>query len=560
MSSVRVASRLWLPPHPRATLIGLRTAHNRLTFASYAVIFFFVILALRLVQLMAFNHEAEPMLSDSRVPTVLEKSRATITDRNGLMIATSLATVSLYANPKEIIDARAAARALAPLLRQNETDLYNKLASDRSFFWLARHLPPKQQQAVNNLGIPGIYFKNDERRVYTQGELFAHAVGYTDIDNTGLSGLERGLNNRLLQSGQPLTTSLDVRVQNIARQELASGISKFNAIGGTAIVMDANNFEILALVSLPDFDPNQPGRIRDEQRFNRGTLGVYEPGSTFKIFNSALVLEAGVATLNTRYDTTKPIKIGRFTINDYHPEKRPLTVAEIFMHSSNIGSAHMAMDVGGGAQQAFLKKFGLLAANDLESNENGRPMVPNQWGNVNTMTIAFGHGIAITPLQLVRATAAAINGGYLGTPTLLKRTTPPERQRVISARTSEQVRRLLRLVVSEGTGKAAMVPGYLTGGKTGTAEKIGAGGYNRDARISSFIGAFPMDSPQYVIYVMIDEPKPTKESFGFATGGWVAAPVAGKIISQIGPILGIPPIDETSATVQNSLHLTIPAE
>jgi cell division protein FtsI (penicillin-binding protein 3) len=348
-------------------------------------------------------------------------------------------------------------------------------------------------------------------------------------------------------------------VQHVVREELARAVEEFRAIGGAAMVLDIHTGELLAMVSLPDFDSNAPGQAEPENRFNRNTLGVYEPGSTFKIFNTAMALDSGVSTMTSSYDATKSIQVSRFTISDYHAQKRWLSVPEIFMHSSNVGSVRMAVEADHNRQREFLGRFGFLKAPAIELPEIGGPLVPSPWRDINTMTIAFGHGISVTPLQLVSGTAAIVNGGVLRPVTLLKRDdeSRPDGVRVISARTSDQMRRLMRLVVEKGTAKSSNVPGYLVGGKTGTAEKIVNGRYKRDARISAFIGAFPINQPRFVLYAMLDEPKGNKATFGYATAGWVVAPAVGKMITRIAALHGISPVDDSSPTLQEQLFINV---
>jgi cell division protein FtsI (penicillin-binding protein 3) len=355
----------------------------------------------------------------------------------------------------------------------------------------------------------------------------------------------------------PLT--LDLRVQHAMRAELARAMGRFSAIGAAGIVMDVTNGEVLALVSLPDFDPNDATAIDDRARFNRATLGVYEMGSTFKIFTTAMALDSGKVTLNGGYDATKPIRIARFVIRDFHAKRRWLSVPEIFMYSSNIGTVKMALDVGIAEQRAFMGRLGLLRASPVELSEVGQPLVPAKWREVNAMTISFGHGLAVSPMQLAGGVAAIVNGGVLYPPTLRKRPAgePLVGVRVISERTSEQMRRLMRLVVSKGTGRKAAAKGYLVGGKTGTSEKVVGRRYRAKALMSSFVGAFPMTAPRYVVFAMLDEPTGTLETQNYATGGWVAAPVVGAVISRIGPLLGVRPIDEEAPKTKRRMAIDI---
>jgi cell division protein FtsI (penicillin-binding protein 3) len=357
--------------------------------------------------------------------------------------------------------------------------------------------------------------------------------------------------------------SLDARVQFILHEELTRVISDFSAKGAAGIIMDVTTGEVVAMVSLPDFDPNHPGTTdpkvspadAKERIFNKITLGDYEMGSVFKIFNTAMALDSGVTSMTKGYDASHPIHIGRFTIDDYHGKHRWLSTPEIFMYSSNIGSAHMAVDAGGERQRSYLARLGLLKPAPIELDEVAKPHFPKQWREINVMTIAYGHGISVSPLNAIAAVSAIVNGGVLRAPTLIKRppgTVPPGEQ-VVSAKTSEQMRKLMRLVVEYGTAKLAAAPGYVVGGKTGTAEKNSGGRYQQKKLLSSFIGAFPMHEPRYAILALVDEPHGTKASHGFATAGWTVVPATSRIIQRIAPILGVPPVDEASPAITRAL-------
>ena len=384
-------------------------------------------------------------------------------------------------------------------------------------------------------------------------------VGLSGVDDNGLSGIEKSLDPAIRSNSAPIRTSIDIRLQHIVKEELQAQIDAFEGIGGVGLVLDVNSGEIHSLVSLPDFDPNNFAAKSDDASFNRATLGVYEMGSTFKIFNTAMALESGHINLADGYDASKPIRIARFTISDYHAKKRWLSVPEIFMYSSNIGSVKMALDVGTDIQQGFLQKLGMLDRLPLELPETGTPMLPHPWRQINTMTIAFGHGLSVTPLHLANGVASIVNGGLRYQPSLLAQPVDAKAtgERVISANTSRDMRRLLR-VVENGTGRNGNAEGYLVGGKTGTAEKSGGNGYNRKSLLSSFVAAYPLNNPQFVVLVMVDEPKGNKESFGYATGGWVAAPAVKRIISRMAPLYGILPIDEKSPEIRRDLELKLP--
>lgn len=474
--------------------------------------------------------------------------RASIVDRNGVVLASSLRAASLYANPRKIMNPAQAAKKLVGIFPGlNRAALTKKLSSKRSFVWLQRNITPRQQWRVNELGIPGLAFQEEQRRVYPHGRMASHVLGFVDIDNNGLAGLERYFDDELRApagDGEPLATSIDVRVQHVLRDELGAGMQSYHAKGAAGIVLDVRTGEVVALSSLPDFDPNNTRASSQQSLFNRATLGVYELGSVFKTFTTAMALDAGVVKLNGGYDATEPLKFDRHVIRDSHAKKRWLSVPEIFMYSSNIGSAKMAIDVGEERQRQFLDSIGLTKRPALELPEVGSPLVPNPWREINTLTASYGHGIAVSLLQLSSAAAAMVNGGVMIPATLMHRSQgiDPQTRQVISPETSATMRRLLRLAVARGTGRKANVRGYLVGGKTGTAEKPNSGGYQRDALISTFVADFPSDEPKYLVLVMYDEPKGSDATQGFAGAGWTAAPVARRIIERIAPVLGVQPV------------------
>ncbi len=535
---------------------ALETGRNRLVVAGIVFAAAFVAVAVRLVDVTLMEPDRHPLLALDK--NAAQERRADILDRNGVLLATSLGTASLYADPSKVIDPDEAASKLSSVLPDLDIiDTLAKLSGDGSFVWIKRNLTPGQQYDVHRLGLPGLDFRREARRIYPHGALASHIVGFTGIDGDGLAGIERSQDEVLARA--PVQLTLDTRLQQILRQELAPQIERFDAIGGGGVVLDARNGEVLALVSLPDFDPNAAGMASANTRFNRVTLGVYELGSVYKIFNHALALETGSASLTDGYDASKPLRVARFTISDFHGQNRWLTLPEIFMYSSNIGAAKMALDAGAAAQKELLSKLGLMRRSAIELPEVGLPLYPAPWRPINIMTIAYGHGIAVSPLHLASAVAAVVNGGIMRPATLVMR--PPAElvpgTRVLSAQVSDQMRRLMRLVVERGTGKNANVPGYLVGGKTGTAEKQFDGRYVRDALISTFVAAFPIDRPRYVLVVMLDEPKGIKESFGYATGGWTAAPVIARVIERMAPLMGMAPVDEAAPDVRRALFVRV---
>lgn len=524
----------------------VETGRTRLVVAAGLFACAFSLVGFRLVDLMILKGGEPPVTTARRAATAeFDEGRANIVDRNGVLLATNLPTVNLYAHPYKVDDPATAARRIVEVLPDlSFDDVHRKLASGSKFVYLDRNLTPREKLQINALGIVGVDFEDAERRVYPQGALASHVVGATDLDNNGIAGLEASLNDTLAAGGDPVRLSLDVRVQHAVREELAYAMAKFRAVGATGIILDSYTGELVSMVSLPDYDPEHIGDATEDQRFNRATLGVYEMGSTFKLFNTAMALDSGRIGIADQYDVENPIRVARFTIRDYHQEHGTMSVADILVTSSNIGSVRMALDLGTEAQQKFLDKLGLMEPASLELPETGKPLIPKPWREVNTMTISFGHGMAVTPVQMARATAAMVNGGALMPVTLLKRNPneiPPGRA-VISPQTSQRMRELMRMVVTDGTAGKSDVPGYRVGGKTGTADKVSAaGGYARRAVRTSFAGAFPMDNPRYVILVVLDEPQSTKETYGFITSGWNAAPTAGRIVARIAPTLGVFP-------------------
>lgn len=506
----------------------------------------FAMIGLRLIDLMVLHDSPSIAVSQSHEIVRPATARADILDRNGVIVATNLPTVNLYADTHLVPDAKVAADKLTATLPDLKyAEVLKHLSSGQRFIYLRRNLTPSEQLAVNRLGIPGISFQDSESRAYPQGSLFAHVVGITDPDNRGLAGVEKTFDDSLSEHDEPLALSLDVRVQHAVRESLADSVARFHAAAGSAVVMDVRNGEILAMVSLPDYDPKAMGTASKDERFNRATLGLYEMGSTFKLFTAAMSLENGSAQLNSRYDASTPIKIGRFTISDYHGLNRMVSVPEVLIHSSNIGAAKMALEAGTDVQKTFLRKLGLLSPLRLELPEVGTPQYPSTWRDINTITIAYGHGISVTPVHVAAAVSALINGGVLYPPTIIHRAPgeKPEGVHVISPKISEEMRALMRLIVLYGSGKQADAKGYLVGGKTGSAEKTTVrGGYSQSSLRTSFVAAFPIEAPRYVVLVLLDEPHGIKETYNFATAGWNAAPTVGSIVTKIGPMLGVFPM------------------
>jgi cell division protein FtsI (penicillin-binding protein 3) len=505
-----------------------------------------------------------------------QAKRAMITDRNGEILAISLPTAALYANPNEILDPADAARQLKRALpRLDETVVRDRLsrrvmADGKTlirFAYLARQLTPREELAINQLGIPGLTFQNTERRKYPQGRVAAQILGGVGVDGNGLAGVEKFFEQRLNDPNdhEPLRLSIDVRVQSVVHDELTAAMTEFNAIAACGIVMDVRTGELLAVVNLPDYDANKFGEASNDARQDRAIYDRYEPGSTFKLQTAAAALDSGAAQLWSIFDAANPIKIGRFTITDFEGKHRALSLPEVLVYSSNLGAAHIAMTLGTERQRAWLSRMGMLNRLDVElpAGEVGMPIFPPEanWKEAATMTVGFGHGIAVTPLHVVRGTAAIANGGILLRPTILALPTDgarPQGERVMQQATSDTMRKLMRLVVTDGYGKPAEVAGYFVGGKTGTAEKVGRGAYKKHSNVSAFMSVFPMNAPRYAVYMMLDEPKANASSHGYATAGWVSAPAAGKVIGRIGPILGLLPQTEPAASaIQASLAMPL---
>ncbi|BCH24097.1 peptidoglycan D,D-transpeptidase FtsI family protein [Mesorhizobium sp. L-8-3] len=484
-------------------------------------------------------------------------SRPDIVDRNGEVLATDIKTASLFAEPRRIVDADEVIEKLSTVLPDIEVEqTYHKLKSGTGFVWLKRQLTPKQQNDIMQLGIPGIGFRTEKRRFYPGGATASHILGLTNIDNQGISGLEKYIDDQgladLQASGlavasdlQPVKLSVDIRVQHIVHDEVSRAMEKYHSIAAGAVVLNVKTGEVVAMASVPDYDPNNPYNAHEKDRLNRMSAGLYEMGSTIKSFTTAMALDSGKVTLESRFDATRPITIGRQTIRDFHGKGRVLTVPEVFIYSSNIGSAREADVVGIEGHREFLHRMGLLDRMKTELPEVAKPTEPKVWKKVHSITAAFGHGFSTTPMQTAVGAAALMNGGYLMNPTFLPRTAEEAiagATKVVDDKTSADMRYLylLNATAPGGSGKRATVPGYRVGGKTGTAEKVVNGRYSSTVRFNAFVAAFPMDDPQYIVLSVIDEPKPEKPGMP-ATAGMNAAPIVANIIRRSAPMLGVKP-------------------
>ncbi|MBM6595892.1 peptidoglycan D,D-transpeptidase FtsI family protein [Microvirga pudoricolor] len=495
----------------------------------------------------------------------ISAARPDIVDRNGQVLATDVKTVSVFAEPRNIIDKDEAVELLTAVLPDLDArDLREKLGTKKGFVWVKREITPKQQAEVHRLGIPGVGFLPENKRVYPNGTAAAHVLGFANIDNVGIAGMEKYIDSMGLQdlngAGfnisasdlKPIQLSLDLRVQHALRDELEKGMAKFKAKATAGAILDVNTGEIIALVSLPDFDPNNPVDALENDRINRINVGVFEMGSTFKALTVAMALDSGKFNINSTLDARSGLRYGRFTIGDYHPTRRVLTVPEVFIHSSNIGTARMALGIGVDGHKAFLRKMGQLTRLKTELPENAEPIVPPRWGELNTMTIAFGHGLAVAPLQALSAVGALVNGGILMTPTFVKRDVETARAnalQVLKPETSEAMRYVLRLNASNPAGSAssAAIAGFFVGGKTGTAEKVINGRYSKNKNFTTFTAVVPADKPRYVFLTIMDEPQAIEGTYGFSTAGWNAAPITGNIVERVAPLLGVPPRFEPPA-------------
>ena len=540
-------------PRPeRLRLVGQRrqmlaVMHQRLMFGMLVYAGIIALIGLRILWLAAFGDHAGRKVD----LTTLIPDRGDIVDREGEPLARTIDAWTIAIHPTKVIgDKLSLANRLAQLMpERSEEQYFAMLRSGKTFFYLRRRASPSLVEAVNAIGEPGLAIQREPDRLYPQTSLAAQVIGYTDVDGHGVAGMERAFDDRLSNiatRGEPLTLSIDSRVQQALEHELLDAMTTFSAIGAAGVVLDIHTGEVLAMTSLPQVNPNAAGQAPAEARFNRATLGVYELGSTFKPFTVAMAMDSGIIkTFGKIYNCPDELMAYGHAIHDTHPFGRQCTVAEIMKESSNIGTAQIAAQVGSERQKYFLGKMGFLGSVQIELKERARSLTPGvNWGPLEVMTVGYGHGIAVTPLHLATGYATLFNGGIYRPATLLRvdRNHPPAAgRRVFSEETSYRMRALLREVVMAGTGKKADAPGYRVGGKTGTAEKLLNGRYTSSAVVTTFAGVFPMDEPRYVVVAMLDDPKATKDTYGFHTAGWNVAPVVSRTISRIAPMLGVRP-------------------
>jgi cell division protein FtsI (penicillin-binding protein 3) len=541
-----------------------RKAKARLGLAIVGFSLIYAIIAARLVIFVVAPNHALPR---NLVPDVEATARPDILDRNGEILATDIKAPSLFAVPALVqsVDVDEAVELLTAVMPALKAEgLRGRLMSKSPFVWLWREISPEQQEQVKRLGVAGVGFKPENKRVYPNGVEVSHILGYVDIKNEGEAGVERWIDDHqglaeLHKLGfasdrqqVPVQLAVDLRVQHVLHDELAAARDKFKAHAAAGVVLDVRTGEVIGMVSIPDYDPANPGDALDPNPgemnrpspINRVTKATYEMGSVFKAFTVAMALDSGKVKLTSSFDASKPMQYGRFTIHDFHAQNRVLTVPEIFTYSSNIGAARMALAVGVEGHQAFLKKLGQLNRVHIELPETADPQVPKPWGELNTVTISYGHGLSVTPLQAAMGVAALVNGGVLIPPTFLKRSESEARAlatRVIKPETSAELRFLMRLNAEKGTAREADVPGYYVGGKTGTAEKVHAGHYIKNRLFTDFVATLPADNPRYVILLMLDEPQPLAETKESAVAAVNVGPTTAKVIARIAPLLGLEP-------------------
>jgi cell division protein FtsI (penicillin-binding protein 3) len=539
-------------------LTRLERSGARIRTVAFGVFLAYAAIGVKLV-VLGLSHDP-PQTLKGAADQAVSGARPDLLDRNGEILATDIKTMSVFAEPNRIIDKDEAVELITAVLPDVDAkELRERLGSRKGFVWVKRQITPKEQAEIFHLGLPGVGFLPENKRVYPNGPIGAHVLGFVDKDNVGIAGIEKYLDEQSLtdphvpgfvvdpESLKPFRLSLDLKVTHALRDELLGGMERYRAKAAAGMVIDVNTGEVLALESLPDFDPNDPGDARDPTKINRINVGVYEMGSTFKALSISMALESGKVNLGSRVDARDSLRYGRFTIHDFHATHRVLTVPEVFTHSSNIGTARMALMVGVEGHKAFLKKMGQLDRLRTELPESAEPLVPKRWGELNTMTIAFGQGLNVAPIQAVMAVCALVNGGKIMAPTFLPRT-PAEAakvsHRVVSEQTSESMRYLMRSNATHGSAGFANVPGYYVGGKTGTADKIIHGHYSQNKVFTTFMAITPADKPKYLFLTIYDDPQPTPDDHGYHTAAWNAGRTAGALIRRVEPLEGVPPAKE----------------
>ncbi|SHM23118.1 peptidoglycan D,D-transpeptidase FtsI family protein [Roseibium suaedae] len=542
-------------PRASAGSISSGAVKSRVYIVMASFLMGFLVIGGRLTMLAQMEEQPSQALISAQ--DTVAASRPDLLDRNGEILATDIKTSSLYAEPRRIVDVDEAVDGLTRVLPDLDRDIVQRRLDSRAgFVWLKRELTPDQVTKVHNLGLPGIGFLSENQRFYPGGPTAGHIIGSVNIDNQGLTGIERHIDQQWLSDLQklgfasdrpmePVKLAMDLRVQHVVRDELVKAMDLYQAIAAVGIVLDVKTGEVVAMSSLPDYDPNDRSQALEQKRMNRATGGVFEMGSVFKTFTTAMALDSGAVRITDSFDASRPVRAHGRTISDFHGKNRILSVPEIFIYSSNVGTIKMMLTSGIEKEQEFFTRLGLTTRLKTELPENAAPLLPPKWNELAAMTISFGHGISVTPMQTAVAAAALVNGGTLLPPTFFPRTQEQAKAlgtRVVSEDVSRKMRYLFRLNVTErgGSGKRAEVPGYVVGGKTGTAEKIEHGRYVSNKRRNSFLSAFPMDDPRYVVLTVIDEPKPERPGLP-ATAGMNAATMVGNIIRRAAPMLGVMP-------------------
>jgi cell division protein FtsI (penicillin-binding protein 3) len=536
----------------RAPAVRGASGKARLRFAMLCFVGVYGVIAGKLVYLgvRGPEHTGSVAIVNQTAP------RPDLLDRNGEVLATDIKTSSLFAEPVKILDVDEAVEALASVIPDmREPSVRHKLKSNAKFVWLKREITPEQRFRIHRLGIPGIGFRDENKRFYPGGGMVSHVVGHVNVDNQGIAGIEKYIDDEMgltdlhklgIVADRGLKArklSLDLRVQHVVRDELFAAKERYQAIAAVGIVLDVHTGEVVAMSSLPDYDPNDPQQALEKDRMNRATGGVFEMGSVFKTFNSAMALDSGKVGLHDSFDARGGLTFGGARISDFHGKNRVLSVPEVFIYSSNVGSARMAMKVGAQGQYDFFTKIGFHSKIAMELPENSLPLWPKRLSEVSTATQSFGHGISVSPMHTAVATLPLVNGGKLIPPTFFVRTREEAAAvatQVVRPETSEKMKFLFKLNAEKGSGRRADVPGYRVGGKTGTAEKLENGHYSGNKRFNSYLSAFPIEDPKYVVLVVLDEPKAEKE-VGAATAGLNAAPTVGAIVKRIAPMLNVAP-------------------
>ncbi|WP_084633364.1 peptidoglycan D,D-transpeptidase FtsI family protein [Pleomorphomonas oryzae] len=530
------------------------TMRGRLFLTSACFVLVYGSIIGRLVQMGVSMPQESVTLGNAQA--AVSAARPDIVDRNGEILATDIKFASLYAEPRRVVDPDEATEQLATVFPDLGTDaVRQRLASKQGFIWLKREITPAQQAAIHALGLPGIGFLTENKRFYPSGRTVAFVTGHVNIDNQGIAGIEKYIDDQWLGDLQkagmtstnlePVKLSVDLRVQQVLHDEITAAMQRYTAKSSAAVVLNVKTGEVIGMTSAPDYDPMNPAEALDPNNMNRASASVYEMGSTFKLFATSMALDSGKVKITDSFDATQSLNIGGFTIHDFHGKHRVLTVPEIFIYSSNVGTGREALKVGSEGQQEFLKRLGLMDKVPTELPEIARPILPKRWSDLVTVTVSFGHGMAVSPLATAMAASAVMNGGILIPPTFFPRTEEAARligKRVMKQSTSDQMRYLMRLNVLApgGSGKSADIPGYRIGGKTGTAEKVVNGRYSSDKRFNAFVATFPIDDPQYLLLVVFDEPNPERPGLP-ATAGMNAAPTAGNIVGRIAPMLNVEP-------------------